>query len=260
MTDVTISKNAERIETAKTAIDNEKFDTLRVVYFNDYHDSGLNRDHTMIINRNGGLGLLTQGTAPIAGSNWMGVIRLDTPDSANSATAIWANSSSGGSGFALDFIDTRMVMECRVKLSATLVSPEKFRFITTSGEEGPAPSGDDVNANGVGIEYDPASSSNWRLRSKDSGGIEETTTTSTAVAATTYTKLKIDLNYGTDVKFYINDVLEATHTTRVPANAGNDSSGVALLIIDNASGTANESLYIDWLKVSVEPVAGGTSL
>jgi|GEM_PF-4685985 len=68
--------------------------------------------------------------------------------------------------------------------------------------------------------FDTAVSAKWRMRTRSSGGVDETTTDGGAdVALSTWYKLKI-VRDGSTVRFYIDDVNVANHSTQVPTNAG----------------------------------------
>jgi len=60
----------------------------------------------------------------------------------------------------------------------------------------------------------------WRCASDNSSGTPEVTTTSVAIATNTLYRLRIRWNSGaTEFKFFIDDVLVATHSTKVPGNS-----------------------------------------
>lgn len=65
-------------------------------------------------------------------------------------------------------------------------------------------------------DTDTAETAFWRCFSANNTGAQELTATSVAIAADTIYRLRIKL-LNTNVEFYINDVLVATHTTRVPS-------------------------------------------
>ena len=60
----------------------------------------------------------------------------------------------------------------------------------------------------------------WRCASDNNSGTPEVTTTTVAIAANTLYRLRIRWNTGaTEFKFYIDDTLVATHSSKVPDNA-----------------------------------------
>ncbi|MAG45137.1 hypothetical protein CL633_04605 [bacterium] len=58
------------------------------------------------------------------------------------------------------------------------------------------------------------------LKASSADGTTQETTTVTGYTLTNWNKYLIVFDSGTDVKFYVNDTLEATHTTNIPAGAG----------------------------------------
>lgn len=70
------------------------------------------------------------------------------------------------------------------------------------------------------VEYD---TDNFYLKAYSSNSLnesEETNIVSVARDSTTYFRLKIVVTEQTNIKFYVNGVLEATHTTKYPDDAG----------------------------------------
>jgi hypothetical protein len=73
-----------------------------------------------------------------------------------------------------------------------------------------------------GVSTGSAASPNWQLVTA-SNGSRTFTTTSTAVTAGSYTKLRIEVNAaGTSVTFYINGNPVGTHTTNIPVGSGRE--------------------------------------
>jgi hypothetical protein len=63
------------------------------------------------------------------------------------------------------------------------------------------------------FQFEPGTSANWQVR--NGGGTETTTTSAISVDATTRYVLTL-INDETDLKFYVNGTLVATHTTNLP--------------------------------------------
>ena len=73
------------------------------------------------------------------------------------------------------------------------------------------------------------------------------TTTSTAVTASAWTKLRIEVNAaGTSVAFYVNGTLVATHTTNIPL-ASNNRFVLVKQGIAKTLGTTARLIYCDYL-------------
>ena len=79
--------------------------------------------------------------------------------------------------------------------------------------------GDTTNAdhsNGVYFEYNRSTSTNWLIKTANAG-VRTSTTTSTAVVATSWIKLHISINAAANsVTFYVNGVSVGTITTNIP--------------------------------------------
>ena len=89
--------------------------------------------------------------------------------------------------------------------------------------------------------FDPGVSANWRCRTRDAT-TDQSTTTSVAVVANQWTKLKIVRDGGT-VRFLIDDVNVCNHATNVPSSAGAIASGITT----GAAAARNIHLdYVGW--------------
>jgi len=113
-----------------------------------------------------------------------------------------------------------------------------------------------VNAtNMVGFIYDEggtyatgvsAGSPNWKCFTIN-GGVRTITTTSTAVASATWTKLRIEINAaGTSVGFYVDNVLVATHTTNIPASTTALHQGNFIV---KSAGTTARTYVSDYISI-----------
>lgn len=83
------------------------------------------------------------------------------------------------------------------------------------------PMGADSNAtvHQAGFRYCPATDGTafWRTETSD-GATEELTATTTAIAADARYHLQIDMTSSTQIRFFINGVLKATHTVKLPGS------------------------------------------
>jgi hypothetical protein len=81
-----------------------------------------------------------------------------------------------------------------------------------------APSGSDdpSGVTGAGFHFNPASSANWRAWSNDGSSTGAFTDTNVVVATTSTTRFRLRSD-ATNIQFYINDVLVATHSSQHPS-------------------------------------------
>lgn len=93
---------------------------------------------------------------------------------------------------------------------------------------------------------DNVNSGNWQCVTA-SGGTRTTTNTSTSGYTGTYQRFRIEINTdATEVKFYINDSLVATHTTNIPA------FGLRVFyMINKTVGNAARYLYSDYYSTLI---------
>lgn len=95
--------------------------------------------------------------------------------------------------------------------------------------------------------------SNLELSSKSSGGSADTTNTlDTTFAVNTNRELFIKVNSGTDVKYYVDGVLKATHTTNLPA--GDASQFMFILDCTRDAGNAQYPFKLAQLTMEYDAV------
>ena len=90
------------------------------------------------------------------------------------------------------------------------------------------------------IKFDPSVSANWVVA--NGAAAETSTTTTTAVSANTWYKGKIVID-GSNVRFYVDNVHMASHSTNAPTQAGNIVASV------QTNTTAARTLDVDYIKV-----------
>lgn len=105
----------------------------------------------------------------------------------------------------------------------------------------------DMN-DGAYFKYDRLTSVNWQMCTANGGaGNRTATASSTAVAATTWTKLRIEVNAaGTRVDYFINDVNIGNVTTNIPTTVARVTS--ALMKAEKSAGTTATSVLVDWIQ------------
>jgi hypothetical protein len=144
------------------------------------------------------------------------------------------------------------VFETFVNVETLSTSLERFRFVTGFGDN--PTNGNE--SNGVIFTYDEGgtqngtiASPNWQCVTSVSS-VRTLTTTTTAVVASAWTKLRIEVNAsGTSVAFFINGTLVATHTTNIPvfvAPTNTRGFNVKQSILKSI-GTTNRSVFCDYL-------------
>ena len=127
----------------------------------------------------------------------------------------------------------------------------RFRFVTGFGDNPTNAS----ESNGTLFTYDEGgiqngtiASPNWQCVTSV-GAVRTLTTTTTAVTAGAWTKLRIEVNAaGTSVTFYVNGTLVATHTTNIPTfvSATNNRGFNVKQSILKSIGTTNRSVFCDY--------------
>ena len=136
--------------------------------------------------------------------------------------------------------------ESYIEVAALSDATDGFRFTSGFGNIATAAG----ETHGVFFTYDlggtangAAASTNWQCVTTV-GAVRTLTTTSVAVT-TTWTKLRIIINAdATEVKFYIDGTLVATHTTNIPVFT---TRVKVLQKIAKTVGTGNRSIYCDYL-------------
>lgn len=123
---------------------------------------------------------------------------------------------------------------------------ETFAFYSGFGDSLAAESVD-----GVYFKYsDAGATPNWYAVTANNS-TRTTTDTSTAVAANTWTRLRVVVNStGTSVAYHINGTLVATNTTNIPTAAGRETS--ALTNIIKSAGLTARTWEVDWTWVHID--------
>jgi hypothetical protein len=141
------------------------------------------------------------------------------------------------------------VFETSINLSNLSTSLERFRTLSGFG----GTSGAGVETDGVFITYDEggtqngtAASPNWQCVTV-ANSVRTLTTTSTAVVAAGWIKLRIEINAaGTSAAFYVNGTLIATHTTNIPLGTASRFLFVKQGMYKTI-GLTNRIMYVDYL-------------
>ena len=105
---------------------------------------------------------------------------------------------------------------------------------------------------GIGFEYDDSQNGGrWQAITDDAPGVETSTDTGILATAGTWFKHSFTINAdGTEVKFFIDNVLVATNTTNIPSGAG--FGHFVSMMIMKLIGTASRGSYLDAYAVFQE--------
>jgi hypothetical protein len=141
------------------------------------------------------------------------------------------------------------VFETSINLSNLSTALERFRTFhgfALSVSQGTETDGVFFTYEEGGIFNGTAASPNWQCVTV-ANSVRTLTTTSTAVTASAWNKLRIEVNAaGTSVAFYVNGTLVATHTTNIPLG----SNSRYLLVkqgLYKATGLTSRNMYVDYL-------------
>ncbi len=74
---------------------------------------------------------------------------------------------------------------------------------------------------------------------------ETTTDVGTGITRTNWNNYRIHYTYGTNVKFYINNTLVATHTTNMPTSSNNGRFGIGAVTSGNTAELANVVISVE---------------
>jgi hypothetical protein len=215
-----------------------------VQYFNDF-DSSVNFYN--LVSLTGGTAAATQrlnNFVPNQTANQIGIAQYQTGTLATG----WAMhiTEQSANGMQFQFGGGTWMYESYIEVATLSDATNRFRFV--SGFANVATSG--VETNGAFFTYDEGGVSNGTIASPNwqcvtiNNGVRTLTTTSVAVT-TTWTKLRIIVNASaTEVKFYIDGTLVATHTTNIPVLPNRFK---VKQMIAKALGTGNRFVYCDYI-------------
>jgi len=214
-----------------------------VSFFTDFFGNSLNIDG-LVVNVSGGT-ISTQSisSAPQL-TNQIGVHQYAT---GTVATNFAQHLSSGVLSMYLG--NGAWVFETSINLSNLSTALERFRTFhgfATSVSQGTESDGVFFTYEEGGIFNGTAASPNWQCVTV-ANSVRTLTTTSTAVTASAWNKLRIEVNAaGTSVAFYVNGTLVATHTTNIPLGSNSRYLNVKQGIY-KAIGLTSRVMYVDYL-------------
>jgi hypothetical protein len=157
-------------------------------------------------------------------------------------------SESNSSGQQFQFGGGSWIYETYISIDTLSNATERFRFIAGFGDLATQAS----ENNGAFFTYDEGGTSNgstatpnWQCFTVNN--TSRTLTVTTVAATTNWTKLRITVDAAaTEVKFYINGTLVATHITNIPTFALGRRFKVKHSIVKNA-GTTSRFINCDYL-------------
>jgi len=214
-----------------------------VSFFTDFFGNSLNIDG-LVVNVSGGT-ISTQSisSAPQL-TNQIGVHQYAT---GIVATNFAQHLSSGVLSIYLG--NGAWVFETSINLSNLSTALERFRTFhgfSTSVSQGTESDGVFFTYEEGGIFNGTAASPNWQCVTV-ANSVRTLTTTSTAVTASAWNKLRIEVNVaGTSVAFYVNGTLVATHTTNIPLGSNSRYLNVKQGLY-KATGLTSRVMYVDYL-------------
>jgi hypothetical protein len=215
-----------------------------VQYFNDFDSS---TKYDKLVSSTGGVAASVarlNNFVPNQTANQIGIAQYQT----GTSTTGWALHITEQSANAMQFQfgGGTWMYESYIEVDILSDATNRFRFISGFGNV--ANSGTETN--GAFFTYDEGGVSNGTIASPNwqcvttVGAVRTLTTTSVAVT-TTWTKLRIIVNAAaTEVKFYIDGTLVATHTTNIPVLPTRIK--VLQKLVKNL-GTGNRFVYCDYL-------------
>jgi len=221
-----------------------------IQYFTDFDNTGNQTPNFTQFTSGAGASVIRQVTnIPNATASQIGFCQYQT---GTTATAYATHINEGFVGSQFFFGGGAWVFETYVCVETLSTSLERFRFIAGFGSS--ATNG--AEGNGTFFTYDEGATQNgtsatpnWQTQTCN-GAVRTLTTTSVAVTAGAWTKLRIEVNAAaSSVAFYINGTLAATHTTNIPKwLAANNPRGFNVKqSIVKTIGITNRSVFCDYL-------------
>lgn len=220
-----------------------------IQYFTDFENTATSTPNFVQFTSGTGASVIRQVTSvPNATINQIGFSQYQT---GTTATAYATHINEGFIGAQFFFGGGAWVFETYVCVETLSTSLERFRFIAGFGSS--ATNG--AEGNGAFFTYDEgatqngtAATPNWQTQTCVNS-VRTLTTTSVAVIAGAWIKLRIEVNAaGTSVAFFINGTLVATHTTNIPTwvSAANPRGFNVKQSIVKTIGTTNRSVFCDY--------------
>jgi hypothetical protein len=158
------------------------------------------------------------------------------------------NASKVQTGQQIQFGGGTWMYESYIAIEILSNATERYRFITGFGDLATNAS----ENNGIIFTYDEGSNFNGTISSPNwqcvtTNNLVRTLTTTSVPVTTSWVKLRIIVNAdATEVKFYIDGILVATHTTNIPTFASGRRLKVKQSIVKTV-GTTSRNVNCDYL-------------
>lgn len=219
-------------------------------YFTDFDNTATSTPNFVQFTSGAGASVIRQVVnIPNATINQIGFSQYQT---GTTATGYATHTNEGFIGSQLFFGGGAWVFETSICVETLSDITNRFRFVAGFGSS-PA---NGAETNGAFFTYDEGgtingtiASPNWQLQTCVAG-VRTLTTTSVAVTAGAWTKLRIEVNAAaTSVAFYINGTLVATHTTNIPTwvSAATPRGFNVKQSIVKTIGTTTRNVFCDYL-------------
>lgn len=177
------------------------------------------------------------GNATLASGKHLGVAQVSCGTVLPSTAALV---QSGALSDSTVFGNGSAEYQTLIRINQLATVAEDFTFRCGFGTSNSAD-----HADGIYFEYNRATSTNWLLKTA-SNSVRTTTTSSIAVAASTWTHLRWVVNSaGTQVDFYVNGTSAGSNTTNIPTTTGR-GSGPNFQITAVAGTSTARAVYIDY--------------
>ena len=219
-----------------------------IQYFTDFEGTAASTPYFANFNIGGSVNR-TVISVPNATTNQIGFAQYQT---GTTATGYFTHVSEGFIVSQFFFGGGSWVFETFVCVETLSTALERFRFVTGFGNA--ATNGSEQNGaiftyDEGGIQNGTIASPNWQCVTSVAN-VRTLTTTTTAVTAGAWVKLRIEVNAAaTSVTFFINGTLVATHTTNIPtwlSSASPRGFNVKQSILKSI-GITNRSVFCDYL-------------
>ena len=216
-------------------------------FFTDFISAG-SATPNLAVTTSGTGASTTKSTTTAAPNQTVNQIGLCQYQTGTTATGFAAHINDNQGALAFTFGGGSWVYETFIEVDTLSTLTEQFRFITGFATQ--ASVINEVNAiiftyDSGGLRNGTTASANWQCVTSDNS--TRTLTTTSVAVTTTWTKLRIEINAdATEVKFYINDNLVATHTQNIPKFSNSRFLIMKQQLVKSA-GTTNRSVYCDYL-------------
>lgn len=216
-----------------------------VSFFTDFITLiGLDGGQSSVVS--GGSSTITTGSGIPNRTNQQGVIAFQTGTSSAFGYVTYYGSSGSNQ---LWFGNGVWNFETLINISALSTLLERYRLIFGFGSV--ISNGQETD--GVFFTYDEGGTANGTVASANwqcvtvANSVRTLTTTTTAVTAAAWNKLRIEVNAaGTSVTFYVNGTAIATHTTNIPLPSSSRYVHMKMQIAKQI-GTTSRALYCDYV-------------